>query len=147
SMKLLGEGLLGSAREAEGISWLEKAADAGVLDADVEVGDYFYGERFMGMPNPHKDLARAFKHYAHAAEGGNWRGQDAYAYAYFYGRGTKKDGAEAYKWALIANDSKDKDAAASLDYLKTNLKAAEMAEGEKRAAAWRAAHKGSSVGK
>lgn len=132
SYALLGDVLLHSGHEDEGIGWLEKAADAGNLDADVAIGDYFYGEHYQGLPNPHKDLARAFKHYERAAYGGNWRGRDAYAYAYFYGRGTKKDRAEAYKWALYANNAHTRDAQASLDYLTANLSPAEIAEGKKR---------------
>lgn len=132
----LAANLLNSGEDAEGLKWLNKADAAGSADATNLLGDYYYNPN-----NPARDLNKAFGYFGRAAEQGNTRAQRSYSFCFFAGRGTAKDGAEAYKWALIAHKSGDKDAQPAINFLKPQLTPAQIAEGEKRADAWLIKHK------
>jgi len=133
---LLAARLFRQGKDAEALEWLDKADAAGSLEATEMLGDYYYSPY-----TPNRDVDKAFGYFAKAAEGGITGAQRSYSYCFFAGRGTAKDGAEAYKWAVIAQKSGDKDAVTAINFLKPQLSAAQIAEGEKRADAWLASRK------
>ncbi len=136
----LGEVLFGSVllqegnlKEAE--TWLLKASKDGNVQADGTLGNLYYDAY-----SPLKNMDKAFYHYSRACNGGIWPVMLNFAYMHLNGISTKKDPAEAYKWILLAADMEPRGMRTALAYLRQNLSPAELAEGEKRAAAWRAAH-------
>jgi len=124
-----------TAGEAEG--WLIKAAAQNVPGADAALGDLYYNRL-----SPLKDDKKALQWYAKGAEAGDTHARVSYSYMYFSGRGVKKDDAEAWKWLVVADDG-DTSVQSARDYLKAQIKPDAIAEGNQRAAAWKAVHKAS----
>lgn len=127
---LLQEGKL---KEAE--AWLLKSSKQGNAEADGTLGNLYYDAY-----SPLKDMDKAFYHYSRACNADLWPVMLNFAYMHLNGVATKKDPAEAYKWILIAADTEPRQMRTALAYLRQNLSAAELADGEKRAAAWRKVH-------
>lgn len=109
------------------ISELRPLADAGVHEAQVWVGAIYF---------THGDYPQAMQWLRMTAEEGHWVSQVFLALAYEGGKGVQKSYIEAYKWLVLAA-SKD-DRASSLRFgLALQMSAAEIAEGERRAQAWK----------
>ncbi|ESQ76071.1 tetratricopeptide repeat protein [Asticcacaulis sp. AC402] len=131
----LGRMLVTTKRVDEGVTWLTRAGETGQVRAWYVLGDMYYQAR-----NVKKDQERAFGYFARGAEGGEVEAQLLYSFMFLTGRSTKADKAEAYKWLLIADESKSQKTRSAMAYLEPRLSPAEMAEGKKRADAWKAAN-------
>ncbi|TDU73298.1 TPR repeat protein [Prosthecobacter fusiformis] len=88
---LTGEGL--KKNEAEGVTWVEKAAAQKHLRAQFVLGSLY--EEGVGVK---KNEATAFEWYRKSAENGFAAGQHAVAMAYDLGRGVKLDPEKATEW-------------------------------------------------
>ncbi|ESQ92398.1 tetratricopeptide repeat protein [Asticcacaulis benevestitus] len=131
---IFGRNFAGAGQYEEAETWLLKASAQGVKGSSAALGNLYYNH-YSRL----KDDAKALQWLGKAAEEGDTRSQLDYSYMYYSGRGVTQDRAEAYKWLLLA-DPKREDVDSALDWLRPQLKPAEAAEGEKRAAAWKTAH-------
>ena len=131
---IFGRNLAGAGNYEEAEIWLLKAAAQDVKGSSAALGNLYYNH-YSRL----KDDAKALQWLGRAAEEGDTRSQLDYSYMFYSGRGVAQDRAEAYKWLLLA-DPKREDVDSALEWLKPQLKAEEVAEGEKRAGAWKAAH-------
>ena len=120
-------------KEAE--TWLLRASKDGNAQADGTLGNIYYDTH-----SPLKDMDKAFYHYSRACNGGMWPVMLNLAYMHLNGVSTKKDPAEAYKWILLEADMQPREMRTALAFLRAELSPAELADGVKRAAAWRKAH-------
>lgn len=94
---LTGEGL--PKNEAEGLQWLEKAANQKHLRAQYIMGSVY--EDGMGVK---KNESKAFEWYRKSAENGFAPAQHAVAMAYDLGRGVKADAVKGTEWLEKAAD-------------------------------------------
>jgi TPR repeat protein len=79
--------------------WLEKAANSGYVDAQLQLG-LLYEEGTLTAGSPQKDEQQkiALGWYKKAANAGDMNGQMAVATFYLMGWGTEVNSLEAYKW-------------------------------------------------
>lgn len=78
--------------------WFRKAAEQGMLPAQVNLG-----KMYTGVPGIRKDFKEALKWYHRAAEGGNAKAQNNLAVMYLKGHGVSQDNVEAYFWLYLAS--------------------------------------------
>ena len=131
---IYGRNLAGAGQAKVAEPWLLKAAAQNVPGTSAALGNLYYDWR-----SDVKDYEKARQWYAKAAVEGDTQSQLNYSYMYYSGRGVEKDDAEAWKWLAIADGDQDKVKIAR-GFLKDKISADAVAEGDKRAAAWRASH-------
>lgn len=131
----LGQVLIVLKRYEEAITWLTRAGGAGQARAWYLLGEMYYQQQTVKQ-----DIEKAFGYYGKGAEAGNDEAQLMYSFFYLTGRGTRKDKAEAYKWALIADEASSPKSRGALKFLEPKLSDADKTEGKARAEAWRAAN-------
>ena len=110
--------------------WLP-LAEAGDAMAQNNIG--FMYRKGRGVPPDEKE---AVKWYRRAAEQGLPDAMTNLGYMYDEGRGIEQDLLESYKWFLLAAERGREGAEGHLDVLKGFLTPEQIAEAEKRAAAW-----------
>jgi len=92
-------------------------------------------KRDTGLDGP-VDRTAAAELYRQAAEAGHIEAQFHLAALYLRGDGVPRDRAEAYKWASLAYE-KNVTLGPSLEAIEAALKPGEIAEGKRRANAWK----------
>lgn len=92
-------------------------------------------KRDTGLDGP-VDRTAAAELYRQAAEAGHIEAKFHLAALYLRGDGVPRDRAEAYKWALLAHEE-NITLGPSLEAMEAELKASEIAEGKRRAQAWK----------
>jgi TPR repeat protein len=129
-----GEGVKQSTPHA--LELFEKAARAGDAESAYDLGKiHEYG---MGGVTP--DIARATSWYRAAAELGHRNAQFETSIAYYKGQGVAADKVEAAKWWTIAMTPDDAFAQRirpSVQSAQAKLTPGELAEGQRRAQAWK----------
>jgi TPR repeat protein len=121
---IYGNYLTRSGQAAEGEAFMLKAADKGVEGAHAMLGDHYYYEK-----GPLFNYNKALYHYGLAARAGDTQSQINLSGMYFFGQGTKKNGALAWMWLLVADDTK-LDVRRARDFVRPRLTPAELADGE-----------------
>jgi len=150
---------------AEALRWYQKAAEAGDGASQSELGamyenglgvpvdyrqaahwytkavDRGWGYSNLGSLYQHgrgvmQDDRKAVELYLRGAETGDANAQVNLGVMYATGRGVSRDHAEAYKWFTIALKSKGENANVNRDLLVKRMTADQIAEGERRAAAF-----------
>jgi uncharacterized protein len=121
---------LGVARDqGQAMFWYRKAAEAGVAVAQYNVADlYLRGEGVA------QDDIAAFRWFQQAAVQGHARARVMLGSLYAAGRGTSKDLAEAYMWLIASEMESDRQCAALLRVIESQLSAAQIAAAKGRAA-------------
>jgi len=99
-MLLRGEAV--ATERGEAVSWLRKAADAGMMQAQYNLALLY--EKGTGVP---KSLTEATAWFERAAEQGHTDAQVNVATQYFLGRGAPKDYAKAARWYREAANGGD----------------------------------------
>jgi uncharacterized protein len=128
------QGWFGRADFHEALKWLRRAAKRGNADAQNELGQMYQdGE---GVP---QNYVQAAKWYRMAAEhvpdfGGAGQGRNNLGLLYLDGLGVPKDYVQAYMWFRLTNFG------TNLSYAKAHVTPAEILEGERMAAEWKASH-------
>ncbi|QTN30253.1 sel1 repeat family protein [Rhodoferax sp. AJA081-3] len=117
------------------VQWWTLAAEQGDLEALFNLGQ----AHRLGL-GVAKDEAKAFALMLQAAEGGVAAAQSRIGLAYATGEGAALDPIEACKWFELAAQRGDKAAAANRARARQGLGAAQLAEAERRAKVWTAAH-------
>lgn len=131
----LGQVLIVLKRYDEAITWLTTAGEGGQARAWYVLGEMYYQQQTVDQ-----DIDKAFGYYGKGAEAGNDEAQLMYSFFYLTGRGTKKDKAEAYKWALIADEASSPKSRGAMKYLEPKLSDDDRTDGQQRADAWKAAN-------
>ena len=116
----------------EALVLAQPLAEAGDPKAQVMVGLMF--SQAKGAP---EDFVTAAGWFRKAADQGYASAQFDLGYMYESGSGVPMDPAEAYKWYSLAAAQGDRDAAKNLQDLAAGLKKGQIAEGQKRAAAFK----------
>ena len=96
---LLGDGVKEDA--AQGVAWLEKAADNGSIDAISALAACYYNGTGV-----ERDISKAFQLSQKGAEAGDMNAMHNLALAYRYGLGVEKNTKEAFVW-LKKSDAVD----------------------------------------
>jgi TPR repeat protein len=117
-------------------SWYEKAAEQGFAPAQAALG-FLYDEG-RGVE---QDYKKALAWYEKAAEQGFTKVRTNLGILHAEGQGTAQDYAEAYKWWTLDKENGDEDAKANLEKLEAKMTPEQIAEGRRRAQAWKKAHK------
>ena len=121
----------GAEDAAEAASWIRKAADQGLPDAECELGNcYLEG---IGVP---KDIPDGVKFTRKAAEEGFGQAQNALGLCYLKGTGVPKDNVQAYKWFALAaakGDDRADDARINLASAERFLTPEQVAEAQQLA--------------
>ena len=116
-----------------GLLPMAASAQDSARQADQTFAEGF--KRDTGLDGP-VDRTRAAELYRHAAEAGHIEAKFHLAALYLRGDGVPRDRAEAYKWALLAHEENIA-LGPSLEAIEAELKASEIAEGKRRAQAWK----------
>lgn len=127
SMYYMGKGAPLDWNEAQ--AWLRKASAAGDRDAQTRLGIMC----FLGQGGP-RDPVEALKWFRKAAEQGEPHAQGCMGVAYSVGAGVPRDLNEAYYWLYQAKAGGDAGADVPFQRVKERLTAAEIQEGNRRAA-------------
>ncbi len=117
---------------SESGKWYQKAATAGVAEAQFQLGVRYYEHGKKAKEN----YVTAFSWFFKAASQGMAEAQHNIALMYQLGRGVPTNRVEAYKWYLIAAAQGYPKALLARETLGGDLTRPEMLEGEKRAAAF-----------
>ena len=115
----------------EAVKWFRKAAEQGNADGQNGLGICYVEGK--GVPEKYGEASMWFRK---AAEQGNAPAQLSLADNYYRGKGVQKDFVEAYKWASLPSASGDESALKWRDYLMSKMTPEQIAEGQKRAAAF-----------
>jgi len=118
--------------EAAGYAWFRRAAEAGQVNAQSAVGYALLHGRGVAA-----DPKEGIRWLRTAADRNLPAAQDFLGQAYRDGLGVSRDPVEAYKWFALATAKKLDRAQENLVQLAPTLTAAQIAEGEGRAEAWR----------
>ena len=129
-MYLQGEGV--APNEKEAIQWLRRAADQHSVPAAARLGAMAAMEK--GGLKPGSDCTRWLRI---AAEAGDGTSMLNLGMVLFHGIGAQPDFLEAYMWFTLASQRGSVDGRAGL---RPRMTEEQVAEAEKRAAAWNAAH-------
>jgi TPR repeat protein len=114
-----------------------KMAEQGDPVSQDEVGlNYFLG---FGVRQTFREAARWFRK---AAEQGYTPAQGTLGHMYEYGQGVPKDYVEAYMWLNLAAADGIAGAAQGRDRLEHSMTGQQIAESQRRTAAWRPKHSG-----
>ena len=119
--------------------WYQKAADKGNLAGQLHLAALYRdgGEGFD------RDMAQAAEWYRKAADQGDVGAQGMMGTLYSMGQGVEQNYAEAYYWLDLAAAVKGPKQAQFANYrqmMGAHITADELAEVQKRAAAWKTAH-------
>ena len=118
-------------------SWYRKAADHGYPQAQVNLGVmYNEGEGVA------KNNTEALKLFTQAAEKGHAEGQAALGMMLALGKTGEPDFIQATKWFTLASNAGDESAKQAQAELAKKMNPSQIAEGQKLAETWIAAHKG-----
>ena len=109
-------------------------ANQGNAAAQVALGVMYYN----GQDVP-QDYAEAVKWFRLAANQGYAGAQSNLGVMYIHGRGVPQDYVEAHKWLNLAGAGGDKGAARILSIVDGNMTREQIAEAQRRAAAWKPA--------
>jgi uncharacterized protein len=90
----------------------------------------------------HKDYVEAVRWFRKAAEQGDDKAQTALGFMYQAGEGVPKDYVEAYIWFNLAAADGIAAAAGPRDRLEHSMTGQQIAEAQRRTAAWRPKHSG-----
>ena len=107
-------------------------ANQGNAGAQVALGVMFYNGQ-----NVPQDYAEAVKWFRLAANRGYAGAQSNLGVMYINGRGVPQDYVEAHKWLNLAGAGGDKNAAQILSGVEGNMTREQIAEAQRRAAAWK----------
>jgi len=127
-----------AARLAEATVWVRKAAEQGLVAAEVRLAECYRDGRGVG-----RDAAQAAQWYRRAAEAGNTTAQGTLGTMYAMGLGVERDDAEAYFWFAVAAEVEGPNQqkyAANRQQVGTRITAEELAEVQRRVKKWRVAH-------
>jgi TPR repeat protein len=117
--------------------WYRKAAEQGFAPAQARLGImYNLGN---GVP---KDYKEALGWYRKAAEQGNARAQTLLGIMYEFGNGVPKDYVQAYMWFNLAAAGGNNEAAKFRDSLEKSMTPGQIAEAQRRTAAWKPTRSG-----
>ena len=117
---------------AEAVRWYRMAADQGFYSAQLNLGRMF--KDGLGVP---QNNAEAVRWYRMAADQGEAQGQNSLGFMYENGRGVRQNYVEAYKWYALSADQANANAVTSRDAVIEKMTPAQIAEGQRLAAAWR----------
>ncbi len=118
-------------------AWYRMAANRGYPRAQKSVGDAYYtGD---GVP---LNYVEAVRWYRMAADQGQQSAQGTLGFMYYLGRGVPQNDVEAYKWSALSAAQGGTTAnytisVARLEELRRRMTPAQIAEGQRLAAAWR----------
>jgi len=117
--------------DAEAVRWYRKAAEQGYAWAQFFLGGMYHkGE---GVSQDDGEAARWFRK---AAEQGLAIAQTILGILYAEGKGVPKDYVQAYMWLNLASVGGDKQDAQTRDSLEKIMTAEQLAEAQRRTAAW-----------
>lgn len=111
---------------AEAARWYRRAAEAGFIKAQNNMGWMYYEGR--GVP---KDYREAAKWFYNAALRGDADGQSNLGLMYQFGLGVEKDRVEACRWYLLAEAQGNQTASGNMSTIRITPEG--MAEAQKRA--------------
>ena len=120
---------------AEAAKWTKLAAEQGYAQAQSDLGDLYKVGR--GLP---QDFAEAAKWYRLAANQGVTYAQYLLGFMYKNGYGVPKDYVQAHQWVNLAYASGHATAKELKDVLSKLMTPAEIAEAQRLAREWQAAH-------
>jgi uncharacterized protein len=129
AMYLKGQGV--PANPVEGAKWLQKAAGQGFARAQLNLGALFTAGIGVG-----RNLPEALRWFQRAANQGDAEGQRRLGEVYTQGQMVRQDLVEAYKWFNLAAAQGDKEAVEARDLLAQSFTAKQLADGQRRAAAF-----------
>lgn len=135
-----GQGVPRSAADA--VQWFRRAAGQGHRDAQYNLAVMLA----VGRGGPLDD-AEAVQWYRRAADQGDALAQYNLGERCIIGRGVPLDSVEGFKWLCLAAGQGIPDAAKSLDQLKGKMTREQIAEGQRRSAAFAATNSASSAPK
>ena len=122
--------------DAEAVAWYLRAAGQGYADAQFRLGSVYGNGR--GVP---LDYAESLAWFHRAAEQGHDAAQWMLGTTYSWGlRGAPRDEVAAYMWLHLALSQNDKHDRSPLDRLEARMSSAQIAEAQRLAREWRAAH-------
>ena len=122
--------------DAEAAAWYLRAAGQGYADAQFRLGSVYGNGR--GVP---LDYAESLAWFRRAAEQGHDAAQWMLGTTYSWGlRGAPRDEVAAYMWLHLALSQNDKHDRSPLDLLEARMSPAQIAEAQRLASEWRAAH-------
>jgi TPR repeat protein len=116
---------------AQAAVWMRKAADQGVPEAMSDLG-YLYDQGFGVPKNPYE----ANNWYRKAAEKGNPMAEANLASSYYLGTGIAQNFVEAYFWYQLAKANGFTLSRPGLEALPERLSQQQLADGQRRVAAW-----------
>jgi len=117
--------------EVQAVKWFRMAAEQGDVNAQHTLGAmYAVGQGVK------KDLAEAAKWFSKAAEQGDAEAQNDLGVMYVKGIEVPKDYVEAYRWANVAAARGNSTAKEFRDLLERAMTREQIAEGQRRAAAF-----------
>ncbi len=123
----------------EAVGWYRLAADQGLADEQLRLGVMYYQGR--GVP---QDDVEAVRLYRLAADQGVARAQGNLGAMYGTGEGVPQDYVEAHMWTNLAaaqSSGEDRDQLVkSRDLIAAKMTAEQVAEAQRRAREWDAAH-------
>jgi TPR repeat protein len=125
-----GQGVAQDSKQAA--AWYEKAAAKGLATSQAALGSLY--EQGRGVE---KDLKKALELFTKAADAGLPDAQNQLGIMYIEGEGADKDPVEAFKWWTLAAQKGDEDAKANLEKVKSDITPEQVAEGQRRADAWK----------
>jgi TPR repeat protein len=117
------------------VRWYRRAAEQGLAEAQSGLGSMYY--KGWGVL---QDYAKAQYWYRQAAEQGDAVAQNNLGMLYRDALGVEKDEVEAYLWCALSAAGGIDAARAAVESLAARMRPEQVAEGEKRAKAWLAAH-------
>lgn len=129
-----------AAQLAAATAWVRKAAEQGLVAAEVRLAECYRDGRGVG-----RDAAQAAQWYRRAAEAGETSAQGTLGTMYAMGLGVERNDADAYFWfdlAAGADGPNQQKYAANRQQVGTRITAEELAGVQRRVKKWRAAHGG-----
>jgi len=116
---------------AEAIKWYRKAAEKNFFMAQAELGRMLYAG--LGSPQNYQE---AFRWFRNAAEQDSIMGQFGLGVMYEFGEIVVQDKVEAYKWYSLAAAEGKTEVIKYRDNMMRSLTPEQIAEGQRRAAAF-----------
>jgi TPR repeat protein len=116
--------------------WYRKGAELGDEESQAELGELY--EKGDGVA---QNFQEAAKWYRAAADRGNRSAQAGLGFLYYKGDGVAEDFIEAHKWLNLAAAQGDQRARRARDTLAKLMTRQQIAEAQRRAAAWKPANK------
>ena len=119
------------------MKWYHKAAEQGEANAQYNLGVMY--DKGQGVP---QDYREAVKWYHKAAEQGDASAQSTLGGMYYFGQGVPQDFVQAHMWFNLAaaNVATGKNYADARNEIAARMTPAQIAEAQKLAREWQAAH-------